>query len=97
MEIKETDRGLELEVILKLPHALHSRPSARLAQKAREYKSDILLTSESGEVDAKSMLDILSLAPKRNDCLRLIANGPDAREAILALAEQLSCTEETKE
>ena len=86
MEIVRTDRGLVLDCVLNLPHALHARPSARIAQKAREFESNILIISESGEADAKSMLDILSLAPRPNAKLRLLANGPDAEIALTSLA-----------
>lgn len=85
MIIQETDRGLKVEFTLRMPHSLHSRPAARLAQTARRFKSDILLISESGEVDAKSMLDILSLAPEPNARLQFLARGPDAREALIEL------------
>lgn len=90
LELIWTDRGMAADIILNLPHGLHSRPSAKTAQTARKYRSNILLIGESGEVDAKSMLDILSLAAKRNDCLRILANGPDAFEAVSDLAALLS-------
>lgn len=82
MNIIETDRGMMVDLVLALPHGLHSRPSARLAQTARKYKANIRLIGETGEVDAKSMLDILSLAPQNNSHIQLLANGPDAREAL---------------
>lgn len=84
-EIVETEKGLAAEAIIRLPHGLHSRPSARLAQKAREFESSIQLRAQEGEVDAKSMLDVLSLALQRNDPVRILAKGPDAREALLAI------------
>lgn len=90
MKIEESGRGLSTEVILGLAGGLHSRPAARLAQKAREFSASILLIGENGEVDAKSMLDVLSLACQANDRLTLLASGPDAREALEALAPILS-------
>ena len=85
MNIEETDRGLKVEFTMNLRNSLHARPSAKLAQAARKFKSDILLINEHGEVDAKSMLDILSLAPEPNSRLQFLANGPDAREALTEL------------
>lgn len=87
MTIQETSRGLSVEFTLKLPHCLHARPSARLAQAARQFESDILLISDNGEVNAKSMLDILSLAPEPGDRLQFLAKGPDARQALITLYE----------
>lgn len=85
MKISETSRGLETSFILELPHGLHSRPSARLAQIARHFRSDILLVDEDGEANVKSMLDVLSLAPKKGDSITIVANGPDAEKALEAI------------
>lgn len=85
----KTDAGLAIDVTIRLPNGLHSRPSARLAQTARQFVSDVFLVGQEGEVDAKSMLDILSLALKTNDCVRVVANGPDASEALLAVQKIL--------
>lgn len=90
MQIKETDNGFAVELAIKLPHGLHSRPSAKLAQLAQKFQSHIMLLSENGEVDAKSMLDILSLALPTNARVRLLAKGPDAKEALTALYTMLA-------
>ena len=82
MEIIPTDRGLRATLVLALPKGLHARPSAKVAQTARKYQSDILLIGENGEVDAKSMVDVLSLSCPPRAHLTLLAKGPDAREAI---------------
>lgn len=90
MEIKETDRGLRTCVTVRLPNGLHARPSARIAQIARKYRADVLIIGENGEVDAKSMLDVLSLASKKDDQLCLLAKGEEARTALKELASYLS-------
>lgn len=86
MEIIETERGLALDVVIELPHGLHSRPSAKVAQTARQYDAKLQILAEEGEVDARSMLDILSLALGCNARVRLLASGPQASEALLAVA-----------
>ena len=88
--IEQTPRGLALRICLGLRNGLHARPAARLAQEAQRYASDIQLISDTGEVDAKSMLDILSLAPAANAELTLLAQGDDAREALSGLAQFLT-------
>lgn len=85
-----TERGLLLDAKVRLPHGLHSRPSARLAQLAREYDATVNLISANGEVDAKSTLDLLSLALQPNDHVKILSSGPQAREALLAIARLLS-------
>ena len=83
--IRETPRGLALNLILNLRGGLHSRPAARLARAARQYAADIRCITETGEADAKSMLDLLSLAPPAHAQILLLANGDDARAALLDL------------
>lgn len=94
MEFQKEGDKLYVDLTLRLPHGLHSRPSARLAQTSRQFKAHISLINENGEADAKSMLEILSLAPGPNTRLRIVANGPDAREALAALCGQLAGNQE---
>lgn len=77
-----TDRGMARKMTIRLPRGLHSRPSARLAQLAQNFAADISLISENGEADAKSMLDILSLAIPANAQVAVRAKGPDATQAL---------------
>lgn len=89
VKIEETPRGMAARIALNLRQGLHARPAARLAQLAQTYSADILIVTETGEVDAKSMLDILSLAPQGNAELLLLAHGVDAREALHGLSHFL--------
>ncbi|THB71146.1 MAG: HPr family phosphocarrier protein [Desulfovibrio sp.] len=61
---------------------LHARPAARLAQEAQRFASDIQLIQGDLEVDAKSILDILSLAAGQGCALTLKAEGEDAGQAL---------------
>lgn len=88
-EVQETPEGLALPVTLHTRGGLHARPAARLAQEAQHFSSDIQIQSDNGTADAKSMLDILSLAISTGGTLTLLARGDDAREALTALAEYL--------
>ena len=87
MEIKQTPRGICTKFILELPQGLHARPSAKFAQLAQSFKSDIVLINENGEVNAKSMLDVLSLGVKKGQEVLLLANGSDAEKALKSLSE----------
>ena len=88
-EVQETPEGLALPVTLHTRGGLHARPAARLAQEAQHFSSDIQIQSDNGTADAKSMLDILSLAISAGCSLTLLARGDDAREALTALADYL--------
>lgn len=92
--IRETPHGLALSVSLNLRGGLHSRPAARLARVARQYAAEIRCLSENGEADAKSMLDLLSLAPGVNATLTFLATGEDARAALLDIGGALADMQE---
>jgi len=64
---------------------LHARPAAKLAQEAQRFSCDIALVSGEQEVDAKSILDILTLACGQGGRLMIRATGDDASEALQAL------------
>ncbi len=65
---------------------LHARPSARFAQLASQYKAEIWLVRDGESVDGKSILEVLTLACPQGSELVIKANGPDAEEAVSALA-----------
>lgn len=65
---------------------LHARPAARLAQEAQKFDSAIVLSTDSQQVDAKSILDILTLAAPRGCGLTIRASGGDARAAVERIA-----------
>ena len=78
-------------------YGLHARASTRLAQIAQKFKSKILISREmsngsgeaerSEEVDAKSILGILSLGAECGDQIRFRIHGDDAQTAIAELTE----------
>ncbi|HDQ41492.1 MAG TPA: HPr family phosphocarrier protein [Desulfonatronum sp.] len=67
---------------------LHARPAARLAREAQRFTSKITLCSQEQEVDAKSILDILTLALGPGCNVEIRAQGEDAQVALEQL-EQL--------
>ncbi|MFP5222299.1 MAG: HPr family phosphocarrier protein [Acidobacteriota bacterium] len=66
---------------------LHARPAAKLAQTAQLFESDISIAMGTQTVDAKSILDILTLAAGNGANLELRALGCDAQDALDALAD----------
>jgi len=70
------------EVIINNSLGLHARPAAILAKEASKYKSEIKIIMDKTEVDAKSILDILTLAAPKGKSIKLVAKGEDAKEAI---------------
>ncbi len=77
---------------------LHARPADMLARCAIQFQSHIELVKGNEPVDGKSILSILTLAAEQGTVLSIRAVGPDADEAVQALAalvEQGFSVEET--
>lgn len=73
--------GVSKTVFVHNELGLHARPAAKLAQAAQQYESRITLEYDDTVADAKSILDILSLAAGRGASLTLRCSGEDARKA----------------
>ncbi|UZP67216.1 HPr family phosphocarrier protein [Desulfovibrio mangrovi] len=71
---------------------LHARPAARIAQEAQKFQCELRLVVDDQEVDAKSILDILSLAAARGTELTLKGWGDDAKQALEHMAHVFQCT-----
>ena len=76
------------EKIIRVGNSLgiHARPAGKISQEAQRYASSVTICSKDAEADAKSILDILTLAAPQGTELILRAQGPDAREAILGVS-----------
>ncbi len=66
---------------------LHARPAAVLAKEAQRFPCDVRILHNGDEVDAKSILDILTLAAGHGTNLDIVADGPMAEEAVTHIAQ----------
>ncbi len=64
---------------------LHARLAARFSQLASGFASNIWLIKDGKRVDAKSILEVLTLACPTGSRLTILAEGPDELEALTAL------------
>jgi phosphotransferase system HPr (HPr) family protein len=68
------------------PAGLHARQAARLVQVAGRFASRISVRQAGREADASSLIGLLGLAVGPSSEVTLVADGPDAEEALRALA-----------
>jgi len=73
------------KVYIRNELGLHARPAALLAQTANDFQSDIFFALDGSEVNAKSVLDILSLAAAKGRAITVRAEGIDAESAVQEL------------
>ena len=77
------------EVSIKNQLGLHARPATFFIQKANEFKSVIWVEKDERQVNAKSLLGVLSLGITKGTQIKLIAEGSDEEAAVEALAQQV--------
>ena len=63
---------------------LHARPAGKISQEAQRYQCSITVHSCDAEADAKSILDLLSLAAPQGTELTLRAHGRTSAAAETA-------------
>lgn len=78
----------EIEIINKL--GLHARASSKLVQLANRYKSKITIKFNNSEVNAKSLLGLLTLAASKGSKIIVTAEGDDEEKAINAIEKLIN-------
>ncbi len=69
---------------------LHLRPADKFVRLAHQFASDVRVFHHGAEFNGKSILDLTTLAAECGTLLDLEARGPDAEEAVAALADLVS-------
>ncbi len=81
----------KIEVTIKHDVGLHARPAAKFVKCASTFPCSILLrklqTENSRQVNAKSILSILTLGVNQGDTIEIEAEGEDAEGALSALQQ----------
>lgn len=73
--------------VVRNERGLHTRPSTEIVKCAAGFKSDVWLTYQGTEVNAKSLLGILMLAATRGSRISVTAVGDDAQQAVESLLD----------
>ena len=66
---------------------LHARASAKFVKLASSFDSEIRVTRDGVTVDARSIMGLLMLGAGNGCGIDIVAEGPDAAEAIEALSD----------
>jgi len=75
----------EANLLIQHKVGLHARPAALFVQTAKKYKSTIVAGKDGREVNAKSILSILTLGAREGATITVKAQGEDAEQAVKAL------------
>ena len=79
------------EVVVGLEEGLHLTPMRAVTLLAEQFACEISIHKGDRAVDAKSMLDLMTLMAEHGTPLVLTASGPDAAAAIQALGDLFDC------
>lgn len=82
-------RWMELTLQITNDFGLHARPAVLFAQKASEFKAQLFLNKDGKQANAKSILGIMGLGVAQHDIIVLSGEGPDADQAMNALAQMI--------
>lgn len=65
---------------------LHARAAAKFVQTAERFEAEITVTRDATTVGGTSIMGLMMLAASPGSVIRVTAEGPDAEEALDALA-----------
>ena len=75
------------QVMITNKLGLHARAAAKLVHTASAFAAEIFVGTEHEEVNAKSILGILTLAATKGTPLMVRADGEDEGEAVKAIVD----------
>lgn len=73
-----------VEIVNK--RGLHARASAKFVKLATEFDAEVRVSRDGTVVDARSIMGLMMLAAGPGCCIEIEAEGPEASQAIDALA-----------
>ncbi|QJC35875.1 HPr family phosphocarrier protein [Enterobacteriaceae endosymbiont of Donacia sparganii] len=78
---------LQKEIIIHNIHGFHTRPAAIFVKEAKNFISDITITSNGKTVNAKSLFKIQTLGLTKGTLITLKTSGIDEKNAIEHLTQ----------
>ncbi|MET3682941.1 catabolite repression HPr-like protein [Alkalibacillus flavidus] len=80
---------VEKQVVVQLETGLQARPAAKFVQEANRFAADVFLEKGEKQVNAKSIMGVMSLAIGTNEEVTLKAEGADEESALSTLAAMM--------
>jgi phosphocarrier protein len=74
-----------VEIVNK--NGLHARPAAEIVKLSAKFQSEITIVRDDLEVNGKSIMGVMMLAAEFGSNILVRANGPDAEQAVTAIAD----------
>ena len=78
---------IEREATIVNRDGLHARPAAKIVRLASNFNSEVELAKDGVGVNGKSIMGVMMLAAECGSSITIRADGPDAAQAVEALAQ----------
>jgi len=78
------------DIVVSNSLGLHARPAMQFVDLANQFKSEVKVVKggeEPGEADGKSIMHMIMLAATQGTPMTIHAEGEDAEEAVVKLAQ----------
>jgi len=75
------------EAVIQNRLGLHARPAAMFVREANRHKCEIHVEKDGETINGKSIMGLMMLAAGVGSRIRIVASGPGAEEAVLALRQ----------
>lgn len=73
------------DVTIRNKKGLHARASAKFVNCAEGFSAQVRVSRDGQTVGGTSIMGLLTLAASQGTTITIVAEGPDAREALIAL------------
>ncbi|MES0489160.1 MAG: HPr family phosphocarrier protein [Leptospirales bacterium] len=74
-------------VTVNVDTGMHARPASVFVQTAAKYPCEIQVEKDGEQVNGKSIMGLLMLAPVKGAVLKISAEGEKEKEAVQALVQ----------
>ena len=78
------------EITILNRQGMHARPAMQLVETSSRFHSNIRIRKGDQQVNAKSIMEVMTLEAVKGTLLVMEAEGADAEEALEALAQLVS-------
>jgi phosphocarrier protein HPr len=78
---------IQREVTIKNRAGLHTRPAATLVKLAAKFKADFFIEKDGMEINAKSIIGVMTLAAEQGSTMVVRFSGVDEVEACNAVVD----------
>jgi phosphocarrier protein len=83
--MNSNEKGITLTIQNEI--GIHMRPASTIVETLGPFDAEVSFEKDGTRVNAKSIMGILTLAAGKGTILRVFASGPQADEALAAVAK----------